>query len=565
MALGSNIIQRTYGTIEYDKKRDIISITAAEPHVCIRLKHVFQQLQQYGTVPFEFQNTPEICNDLLWFMERYPLNMSQDVHKILVKRKKVYINDINERERILMPEYIAVPCELKEGFEARQYQLQARDLFWSVKRLVLADHMGLGKTISAIISMLKPGLMPAAVVVQTHLTFQWRSEIMKFTNLRVHIVQTRRAYSLPEADVYIFKYTSLSGWVDTFGAKFFKYVVFDECQELRCTGSDKYSASALLSKNADYCLALSGTPIYNYGEEIFNICNLVKPMCLGTSYDFYREWCYGRSVKEPKALGTYLREQHIVLRRTRADVGRELPPINTLVYEIEYDDNEVKKVEDLARKLAIATTTGSFMERGEAARELDMRVRQATGISKAKSVALWVRMFMQNEEPIMLAAWHREVYEIWLEELAEFNPVMYTGSETPKQKEEAKQKFISGQTKLFIISLRSGVGIDGLQQVCKTIIFGELDWSPKVHDQLTTRLDRDGQQEEVTAIYLTTDWGSDPVIIDLLGVKSSQAHGIVDPMLSAGVQHSDESRIKRLAAQFLDKKEEFIEAEELVK
>src|SRR5579884_3848269 len=43
------------------------------------------------------------------------------------------------------------------------------------------------------------------------------------------------------------------------------------------------------------------------------------------------------------------------------------------------------------------------------------------------------------------------------------------------------------------MSLRSGAGLDGLQEDCTVGVFGELDWSPEQHRQCIGRLDRDGQ------------------------------------------------------------------------
>lgn len=54
-------------------------------------------------------------------------------------------------------------------------------------------------------------------------------------------------------------------------------------------------------------------------------------------------------------------------------------------------------------------------------------MRQATGIAKAPYVLEFVRMLVESGESVMLYGWHRDVYNIWLERLAEFNPVMYTG------------------------------------------------------------------------------------------------------------------------------------------
>ncbi len=75
----------------------------------------------------------------------------------------------------------------------------------------------------------------------------------------------------------------------------------------------------------------------------------------------------------------------------------------------------------------------------------------------------------------------------------------------------------------MIISLRSGVGLDGLQHRCCTVVIGELDWSPQVHEQIVGRLERPGQTQQVQAIYLHANGGSDPLIIDMLGLKASQA------------------------------------------
>jgi len=152
--------------------------------------------------------------------------------------------------------------------------------------------------------------------------------------------------------------------------------------------------------------------------------------------------------------------------------------------------------------------------------------------------------------------WHRNVYDIWLKELYEFNPVLYTGSENARQKDAAKEAFLEGRSNLLIMSLRSGVGLDGLQTVCKTVVFGELDWSPQVHEQVIGRLRRDGQEDRVTAIFLVSDGGSDPLMVDLLGLKAEQATAIIDPLRSGVAEAvSDESRIKEMARRFLEKKD----------
>jgi len=557
---------KTYGKIVFDYGNNEIVISEAEPHICIRLKNIFMRIPTVARPPYKFKNTPEICADLLWFMKRYPLEMTESTSEKLEEGQKKYVRNVNEIESIHMPGYESPAVILNDGFQARDYQVKAAQTHVKVKRLLLGDDLGLGKTLSGILTFLNEGTLPAVVVVQTHMTKQWKDEgIEKFTGLKAHIIKGTKPYDLPKADVYILKYSCLAGWVDIYDKGFFKSAVFDECQEFRRSESLRYQAGVKLSESVEYTLGLSATPVYNFGDEIFNVLNLINPDCLGKKEEFLREWTIPHGmhykVRDPKALGSYLRERFLFLRRTRSDVGRELPMVNKIIHTVDYDHVEVKKFESLAKMLAMKIVSGSFTERGEAARELDMLARHNTGISKAKYVAEYVRILLENDEPVVLALWHRDVYTIILEELKEYNPVMYTGTESANQKEKAKQAFMNGETKLFIISLRSGSGLDGLQHICSNVVFGELDWSPKVHDQVIGRVDRDGRDTSlpVTAHFLVSDSGSDPVIINLLGLKASQANGIVDPLSLPAEQYSDESRMKLLAQQYLTSKEMMVE------
>jgi hypothetical protein len=549
---------RYYGSLAYQPDQDRPWVMRGiPPHVAIRLKQIFPRVPKTAVAPFHFDHTDSICTDLSWFMDRYPLEVTDSDRARLNGGKDSFNATQAELERILLQAFVPPPyLGLRDGFAIRPYQAQAIEIAYRSRCLLLGDDLGLGKTYAAAGFCLKPGTLPAAVVVQTHLQGQWEQKITEFTSMRVHKIKGTRPYDLPPADIYIFKYTQLAGWVDVFTTGYFKTAIYDEVQELR-TGmvSAKGCGAHRLSENAEFRLGLSATPIFGYGIEVWNIYNCLACDVLGSQGDFYREWVSDGMVKDPDALGTYLREQHVFLRRLKADVGQQMPKVNILHEIIESDGEPLKSIEAIAHDLAVRTVTGTFIERGKASRELDMLVRHATGVGKAPHVAAFARMLLEAGTPIVLAGWHRDVYDIWLRELAPFNPVMYTGTESPKQKEESVQLFCSGASKVLIISLRSGAGLDGLQFHCSTILFGELDWSKKIHEQLIGRLDREGQAEQVMALYLTCEDGSDPPILDVLAIKESQSRGIVDPGKPFEASHSDDSRMKALAQMFLGQRE----------
>ena len=252
-----------------------------------------------------------------------------------------------------------------------------------------------------------------------------------------------------------------------------------------------------------------------------------------------------------------------MLRRTRQKVGRELPELTKVIHAVEADATVLDDLKGDAIALAKVVVAHNESYRGEkmnAAGMFDSLMRQATGIAKAPYVAEFVKLLLDSEARIVLFGWHREVYNIWLERLKEFNPVLYTGTESVNQKEESIRRF-KGQcltkdaSRILIMSLRSGAGVDGLQGSCRTAVFGELDWSPGVHEQCVGRIHRDGQPEPCLAYFLVAEDGADPIMVDVLGIKREQIEGVRNPNRALAERvDTGENNIRRLAREFLTKR-----------
>lgn len=550
-------MRRTFGELRLIKDGKAWEVSRLEPHVAIRFKQLFPRVPKQSAGPFELPRDLMVAADLEWFLARYPLHMTVEDQAALLAGKALFDVQQAELERILLPDYVPPAIlGLREGEVIRHYQQQAIQLLRRRRGLLLGDEGGLGKTYTAAgFLCAEPGALPGAVVCDPHMQKQWSDKLQAFTNLKVHIIKQAKPYDLPPADVYIFRISQILGWTDIFATDFFRAMVIDEPQSLRTgTGTAKGGAAKVLYEHTLYHLGLTATPIYNYGVEMWNVMQFIDDTVLGSYADFCREWVDNNGhITDPKALGTYLREQHVMLRRLKSDVGLELPKVSRIVEYVDYDAKAVESIEEMARRLAIRATTGAFIERGQAAHELEMMVRQATGVSKAKAVAQFVRLMVAAGEPVLLMGWHRAVYEIWLKELADLRPAMYTGSETAGKKNAEKDRFMSGDTDVIIMSLRSGAGVDDLQHRCSVVVFGELDWSPGIHQQVIWRLDREGQEDPVTAFFLVSEEGSDPPIMDVLGIKASEARQIVDPHLGVERVDDDMSNVMRLVERYLAK------------
>lgn len=563
---------RTVGRVT---REDGYWVIDCEPHVMLRAKRVFAQLSANAVGSLRLYDTPSVSRDLEWFLERYPMTVSDP--DLLARRARAHDRAMSCVQHVL--EGSATPPEFELAIPARRYQRTAAQLVLETGRLLLADDVGLGKTATAICVLSDPRTRPAVVVTLTHLPQQWRAEIQRFApKAVVHIPKhgTPRPRELAMLkkpatlvgpggpDVIVLPYSKLSGWADTIAQIVQpKAVVFDEIQELRTgTGTAKGAAAALIARGCAYRMGLSATPIYNYGGEFWNIVEPLEHGALGTRTEFEQEWCSRRdprdpnksTIKDPKALGVFLRERGLMLRRVGADVKDEVPelahPIR-IPHLVDHDRRALDAIQSNAAELAriILDTTAKPLERMQASSELDWRMRQATGIAKAPYVAAFVRMLLESDDEarVLLYGWHHAVYALWRDALKDFRPAMFSGEETGSEKEASKRAFLDGDARVLIMSLRAGAGLDGLQSKCRLVVFGELDWSYGVHEQCIGRVHRPGQSDVVRAYFLHSNEGSDPSMVSTLGLKRAQLHGVRDPNAPLLAMQADGDHIKRLA------------------
>lgn len=561
--------QQTYGSVQRVANR--WWRVTCEPQVRSRLKRVFPRVQQQPADHIDLVASPENSRELLWFLQRYPMTMDADTSAMLEQSAAEHVQMERSLAQLVAGRMDIPPFELAKP--ARKYQRFAGAQLGIRGGLLVADDLGLGKTVTAMCPMTIPANLPAVVVYPASLPNHWPEKLAEFApGLRVHHIRKGQPYPLTKQprqrtkdlwdtlpDVILVSYHKLRGWAETLG-EIVQYAVFEECQQLRNPDSAIYTACVYLAARARLRMGLTATPIYNYGAEFYHVVNPLLPDSLGGYDEFLREWCIGSPGEKPKLkdseqFGAYLRREGIMLRRTRREVGRELPALSKISHEIESDESVLSKITGDAMALARTILSANEAFKGQkmqAAGEFDQLVRQATGVAKAPYVAEFVRLLLESGQQVLLFGWHREVYKIWQEKLADFNPTMYTGTELGPKKKASIDAFISGESRVMIVSLRAGAGFDGAQHVCATAVFGEIDWSPGVHEQCIGRVHRDGQTEPVQAYFLISDQGSDPIVSDVLGVKREQIEGVRNPGDNL-IERRDvgENQLRLLAKQFL--------------
>lgn len=517
-----------YGTLSYNRRSKCWTIKG-EPCVTEMAKRLFPGSERKRGEA-RFTANRRIIGEVNWLMQRYPLEVAPRDQALWARALEQAREHILRREEALkLPPRCNPPAGTFTG-ELRTFQKEGLSFLLANERTLLADEMGLGKTVQALACLAATGDMPALLVVPPHLMRNWESETKRFLRVngqapRVCVLKGLKPYAPPEAEVYIIHYLLLRGWKNVLPEMGFRAVVFDEIQELRHAGTEKYSAASLLAERCERVIGLSGTPIYNRGAEIWNVVNILDFHCLGDWESFTREWCdgYGNHiVRDPALLGEHLRREGLILRRTKQEVLAELPPKRRLVQEIDADDRVYRELMRPVMEMlgSLRALHPDAKERALLEERISAGERQATGVAKAPFVAAFVRALLDSDEKVLLFAHHHAVMDVYKKELASYKPVFITGRESTEAKDTAVQRFMAGQTNLCVISLRSAAGLNLQRASC--VVFGELDWSPAVHTQAEDRAHRMGQKDSILCYYLVAPQGSDRDMQDALGLKVSQ-------------------------------------------
>jgi superfamily II DNA or RNA helicase len=422
----------------------------------------------------------------------------------------------------------------------------------------LADDMGLGKTVQAIAVLLdRAALGPALVIAPTSVVFNWEAELARFApELRVirYGEATDRAASLArlgKRDVVIASYGLLARDSDRLAQKKFATLVVDEAQQLKNASTKR--AKAARSLDAEFRVALSGTPFENHLGELWSLFSVVFPGLLG-SWDQFRDRYAvpierNRSETARMALSRVLRP--FVLRRTKAEVASELPARTEIEMQIELDAGHRALYED-ARLAAVAELTNA----GKDVRDEQQRFQVLAALTRLRLLACHPRLY--DATSTLPSAKLERLLEL-LEELrgeghralvfSQFTShlglvrtaldgagykQLYLDGETPAARRgELVREFQAGGADVFLISLKAGG--TGLNLTAADYVI-HLDpwWNPAVEDQATDRAHRIGQTRPVTVYRLIARATIEERILTLHGDKRALVASVLDGTGVAG-------------------------------
>jgi SNF2 family DNA or RNA helicase len=427
----------------------------------------------------------------------------------------------------------------------------------------LADDMGLGKTIQALAVLIdRQQTGPALVIAPTSVGFNWDREVAKFApELKAHLYrETDRDEFLENigpGDVVICSYGLSLRDEEKLGKVKWGTLILDEAQFIK--NSRTKTSQAIRTFNADWTLALTGTPMENHLGELWSIFRNVSPGLFG-SWDNFRDRFAGPIEKDNDderrvALSRVI--QPFVLRRTKSEVLKELPARTEMNLYVELSDQERRRYDEmrLAALGEIEQIAGLPDTQDQRFRVLAImtRLRQLAchvglvdeaweGTSAKLALLVETMQELKDEGHRALIFSQFTSYLALIRRALDTAGITYEyldGSTPAKTRQERVDAFQNGNSDAFLISLKAG-GTGLNLTAADYVIHMDPWWNPAVEDQATDRAHRIGQTRPVMVYRIVARGTIEEQILDLHHDKRDLVSGVMEGTQSAGRLKTDE-------------------------
>ena len=406
----------------------------------------------------------------------------------------------------------------------------------NVKGGIIADEMGLGKTLLMIGTMFSNFLKKTIIVVPPILIQQWANEIYKCSGHRALIYHGKNKKNTSFAQlsdkkvcIVLTTYNTLMPFKkdkkrEEKGCDLLRIqwdrVIFDEAHHLRNSKTRRfYWAKQIM---APICWLISGTPIQNKRADFYSLCNMLG---------------FAKLNKDSNV--RYIMDNY-VLRRTKAQVGIQLPPVNKTNVVVPWKNVGEKLMSEEIHSL-ISKQSGVEFNKGKDVASAIMRnisnPRAALLIAMLRAKQSCILPSLMKKSPGISSCINLDKTGGYLEAVLSSSKMDAVVNTILERKDNGKGKIVfcnfideidtiakrlrdggiekvvlyDGRTigfdKADVIVLQIQTGCEGLnlQEFFSEVYFVSPHWNPAIEDQAIARCHRIGQKVDVDVFKFEMD------------------------------------------------------------
>ena len=424
-------------------------------------------------------------------------------------------------------------------------------------RAILADEVGLGKTIEACLVLkeyILRGLVRSALVLTpSSLVNQWQEELQeKFglyfvtSNDPVFREDPDRFWKEPFLLVSIHSAKGKRHF-DAVTARAYDMVIVDEAHHLKNRSTLNWKLVNAIQKT--FLLLVTATPVQNKLEELYNLVTLLKPGHLKTLKAFKDEFVARGNPTDPKnreKLRHLLKE--VMIRNTRSVTQLHIPPRFASTIRIDPLPDEKIFYQEISRFVTEQAAQDSsalskmalrrLLEAAGSSHVASLKMLEKISLQSLDGTSKQARDLLEMGRSIRIGGKIRRVIELlqasseqkivfvnYLATLEYFHQILeehkmphvvYRGGMTTAQKQQSIRTFQEGCP----ILLSTDTGGEGHNlQFCHVMINCDLPWNPMQIEQRIGRIHRIGQENEVQIYNFCSAGSLEDYMLEILDRK----------------------------------------------
>ena len=488
--------------------------------------------------------------------------------------------------------------DLPKGLFNSLYRFQKQGIIFGIKkfsRLLIADEMGVGKTVQAIgLSSLYQKDWPVLVICPSSLKFAWRDEITNWLSEiidsnEVQVIKHSKNEFKDNIKYYIISYDLSVRMIEKIIEKKFQYIIADEAHYLKSRTAKRTISLTPILQRAKRVVLLTGTPILAKPMEIFPLLHILRPDKFKGFKEFGSRYCDPKCLRfglidwsgssNSRELNSILNK--LMIRRLKKDVLNQLPPKKRQKIEISTDSKIIKQLKIVMEKSSkkFEKLLGTQIELDKLGINIDdlktekekdeenkskekdkeedsilnrfSKAYSMTGQAKLPGVKDYVNYLVDNSCKFLIFAHHCEVLDA-IEEVIINDKISYIridGKVAVEKRQDLVNKFQTDDDCLVAILSITACATGLTLTKASTVVFAELHFTPSIMIQAEDRAHRIGQESGCVNIHYL--FGSDTLDV-LLFRKLNEKQNIVSTTLDNKSKDLNVTKIKEQVGDFIN-------------
>lgn len=410
-----------------------------------------------------------------------------------------------------------------------------------VRRGILGDYMGMGKTAEAICACDYVRAKKVLVIVKKSLITNWIREINKFCiGDKSYAVMSTRG-ELPDVRFTIVSYETLMyRW--EYGEDLGRYdvVIADEATKILNRKAKRTKAVKAVAKNAKYVWLLTGTIIRNRPDELWSMLNCLYPSIYTSYWRFRRRHCiespvFGADgkiitykiigIRDPENLRKELAP--LILRRGKEKLN--LPDISYHTLYAGMNEIQAKLYAQMEATMTSVLDEGKILNvttelaKITRLRQLCLDPRLVGGNEvggKTEAIAEFVDSMAEDYKIIIFSTFTEYLKLLNKDKtIVKYNPVMLIGEMNLKERDIAMNTFQEDENCRVFLGNIDAAG-EGLNITAGDIVlFANCPWTPDMMEQAISRAWRRGREKPVSVFKIITADTVEEYVDQLLSEK----------------------------------------------